>query len=126
MSAPAFGGITMRRSYLFNTVAVAVVLFFSFVLVSAQTEPMRGSVKMVGADGKPTPVAGAIIDVWRTDMKADYHTKSDKKGDWVFAGLPFVGTYTVSVSAPGANAWAAAGARPRGRGLVGGRAAPGR
>ncbi|HEX3086438.1 MAG TPA: tetratricopeptide repeat protein, partial [Pyrinomonadaceae bacterium] len=67
---------------------------------------MRGSVKIIGADGKATPVAGAIIDVWRTDMKADYHTKSDKKGDWVFAGLPLVGKYTVSVSAPGASPWA--------------------
>jgi tetratricopeptide (TPR) repeat protein len=38
-------------------------------------------------------------------MKADYHTKTDKKGDWVFAGLPFVGKYTVSVSAPGAAPW---------------------
>src|ERR1043166_2210963 len=103
MSAPAFGGITMRRSYVLTVVAAAVVLLCSAVVSFAQVEPMRGSVKLVGADGKPTPVAGAVIDVWRTDMKADYHTKSDKKGDWVFAGLPFVGTYTVSVSAPGAK-----------------------
>jgi tetratricopeptide (TPR) repeat protein len=95
----------MRRSYVFNTIAVAVVLLCSSMLVAAQSEQMRGSVKLVGADGKPTPVAGAIIDVYRTDMKADYHTKTDKKGDWVFAGLPFVGKYTVSVSAPGAAPW---------------------
>jgi tetratricopeptide (TPR) repeat protein len=96
----------MRRSYVFSVMAVAAVLLFSAILVSAQTEQLRGSVKIVGADGKATPVAGAIIDVWRTDMKADYHTKSDKKGEWVFAGLPFVGKYTVSVSAPGASPWA--------------------
>ena len=96
----------MRRSYVINTLAVALVLLFSAVLASAQVEPMRGSVKLVGADGKPAPVPGAIIDVWRTDMKAEYHTKADKKGDWVFAGLPFVGVYTVSVSAPGATPWA--------------------
>src|SRR5690242_4786390 len=114
MRAPAFGGITMRRSYLFNLIAVAVVLSCSAILASAQVEPMRGSVKLVGADGKPVPVVGAIVDVWRTDMKSDYHTKSDKKGDWVFAGLPFVGTYTVSVSAPGANPWARGGVKARG------------
>ena len=103
----------MRRSYVINTIAVAVVLLFSAVLASAQVEPMRGSVKLVGADGKPAPVPGAIIDVWRTDMKAEYHTKADKKGDWVFAGLPFVGVYTVSVSAPGATPWARSGVKAR-------------
>jgi tetratricopeptide (TPR) repeat protein len=103
----------MRRSYVFNTIAVAVVLLFSAILVSAQTEPMRGSVKLVGADGKSTPVVGAQIDVYRTDMKADYHVKSDKKGDWVFAGLPFVGTYTVAVSAPGASPMARGGVKAR-------------
>ena len=37
------------------------------------------------------PVANAVIDVWRTDIAGDYHTKTDKKGEWVFAGLPYVG-----------------------------------
>src|ERR1041385_4685730 len=110
---PSFWRNNMRRSYLINLVVVAIVLLFSAVLASAQVEPMRGSVKLLGADGKPAPLAGAIIDVWRTDMKADYHTKSDKKGDWVFAGLPFVGVYTVSVSAPGATPWARGGVKAR-------------
>jgi tetratricopeptide (TPR) repeat protein len=93
--------------------AAVAVLLFSAMLVSAQTEQMRGSVKLVGADGKSTPVAGAMVDVWRTDMKADYHVKSDKKGEWVFAGLPFVGTYTVSASAPGATPSARGGVKAR-------------
>ena len=46
---------------------------------------------------------GDDFDLFRTDLAAEYHTKSDKKGEWVFAGLPFVGTYIVSVSAPGAQ-----------------------
>jgi tetratricopeptide (TPR) repeat protein len=96
----------MRRSYVINALTVAVVLLFSAIVASAQTDQMRGSVKLEGADGKTTPVVGAQIDVFRTDMKSEYHTKSDKKGDWVFAGLPFVGEYTVSVSAPGASPWA--------------------
>jgi tetratricopeptide (TPR) repeat protein len=74
---------------------------------------MRGSVKLVGADGSSTPVVGAVIDVYRTDMKSEYHTKSDKKGDFVFAGLPFVGTYTVAVSAPGASPTARTGVKAR-------------
>jgi tetratricopeptide (TPR) repeat protein len=103
----------MRRSYVLTLVAAVVVLLFSAVVSSAQVEAMRGSVKLVGADGKPAPVAGAVVDVWRTDMKAEYHTKSDKKGEWVFAGLPFVGTYTVSVSAPGASPNVRSGVKAR-------------
>src|SRR5205807_4111222 len=103
---------TMRRSYLLNLVTVAIFLLFT-AIASAQTEQMRGSVKLVGADGQQTPVAGAAVDVYRTDMKADYHTKSDKKGEWVFAGLPFVGTYTVSVSAPGASPMTKAAVKAR-------------
>jgi len=102
----------MHRHVL-NALVVTVVLLFSAILVSAQTDQMRGSVKMVGADGKSTPVSGAQVDVWRTDMKADYHVKTNNKGGWVFAGLPFVGTYTVSVSAPGANPWARGGVKAR-------------
>jgi len=94
----------MRR-HLLNAFVVAVVLLFSSILVSAQTAQMRGSVKLADASGKQNPVAGAQIDVYRTDMKADYHTKSDKKGEWIFAGLPFVGRYIVSVSAAGASPW---------------------
>ena len=103
----------MRRSYLLNLITLTVLLLFSTVTASAQTEQMRGTVKMVGANGQQTPVAGATVDVYRTDMKADYHTKSDKKGDWVFAGLPFVGTYTVTISAPGASPMTKAGVKAR-------------
>ena len=103
----------MRRSYVLNVMAATAVLLFGAILVSGQTDQLRGSVKLVGADGTQAPVAGAIIDVYRTDMKSDYHTKSDKKGDFVFAGLPFVGTYTVAVSAPGAAPTTRAGVKAR-------------
>ncbi len=103
----------MRRSYVLNVIVATCVLLFSVILASAQTDQMRGTVKLADADGKQTPVAGAVIDVYRTDMKSDYHTKSDKKGEWVFAGLPFVGTYTISVSAPGASPTTRAGVKAR-------------
>ena len=102
----------MRRHVL-NALVVTAVLLFSATFVSAQMDQMRGSVKLVGADGKSTPVPGAQIDVFRTDMKADYHVKTNSKGEWVFAGLPFVGTYTVAVSAPGANPWTRSGVKAR-------------
>jgi tetratricopeptide (TPR) repeat protein len=104
----------MRRSYVLSGIVATAVLLFSAILVSAQTDQMRGSVKLSGADGTQTPVAGAVIDVYRTDMKSEYHTKTDKKGEWVFAGLPLVGTYTVSVSAPGAAPNVRAGVKAHG------------
>jgi tetratricopeptide (TPR) repeat protein len=91
----------MRRSY-FNLFIAAGVLLCTAIIAGAQTGPLRGSVKMIGSDGKEAPVANAIVDVFRTDMSGEFHTKSDKKGDWVFAGLPYIGDYVVAVSAPGA------------------------
>jgi tetratricopeptide (TPR) repeat protein len=58
---------------------------------------------MQQADGQKVPLAGAVIDVFRTDMQAKYDTKTDKKGEFVFAGLPFIGTYTVVASHPTAR-----------------------
>jgi len=102
----------MRR-HLLNIIVVTAVLLCSAILVSAQTDQLRGSVKLADASGSQKPVNGAQIDVYRTDMKADYHTKTNNKGEWVFAGLPFVGTYTVAVSAPGASPTARAGVKAR-------------
>jgi Protocatechuate 3,4-dioxygenase beta subunit len=93
----------MRRSYVFNSIVAIAVLLCASAIASAQTGQLRGSVKLVGADGNAAPVANAVIDVWRIDIAGDYHTKTDKKGEWIFAGLPYIGTYVVSVSAPGAS-----------------------
>ena len=101
----------MFRKYFVATFAAAAFLSLAFGVASAQTGQLRGNVQLAGADGKPAPVQGALIDVYRTDISGDFHTKSDKKGDWVFAGLPFVGTYIVAVSAPGAQPNAIGGIR---------------
>src|SRR5213080_4157866 len=101
----------MRRcNFLIAVIASAVVLFAANVAL-AQTGQLRGSVKLIGADGNAAPVTGALIDVYRTDISGEYHTKSDKKGEWVFAGLPFVGTYVVAISAPGAQPNAKSGVK---------------
>ena len=101
----------MRRHYLIVSILALAVLLFSASVASAQTGQLRGSVKLMGADGNATPVANAIIDVYRTDVGGDFHTKSDKKGEWIFAGLPYVGTYVVAVSAPGAGPMAQGGVK---------------
>ena len=63
----------------------------------AQTAVMEGNVK--GEDGKP--VQGAVIKITRTDIKGNYQVKTDKKGHFLYAGLP-LGTFDVSVEIGGA------------------------
>ena len=67
-----------------------------------QMSELRGCVSVQGADGSqaaPTPVA--IIDVYRTDLRSHFETKTDKRGTFVFAGLPMSGTFLIVVSGPG-------------------------
>ena len=62
----------------------------------AQTTTLEGSVK--GADGQP--MKGAVIVLERTDIKGHYQVKSDKKGHWLYTGLP-LGTYDISCEVDG-------------------------
>jgi len=89
----------MFRSYLIINLAI-VVIAAGAVAATAQTGQLRGHVVMKNADGTTAPVAEAAIDVFRTDLTGNYNTKTNKKGEFVFAGLPFVGTYIVTASHP--------------------------
>ncbi len=77
-------------------------LFLSgFVLLAAsaawaQTTTIEGDVK--GPDGQP--MKGAVIKLDRTDIKGHYQVKSDKKGHWLYTGLPF-GKYDISCEVNG-------------------------
>jgi tetratricopeptide (TPR) repeat protein len=75
--------------------AVSGLALFALA-ATAQQGSMEGNVK--GADGKP--LAGAVVKIDRTDIKAHYQVKSDKKGHYFHAGLPY-GTYTVSIEVDG-------------------------
>jgi tetratricopeptide (TPR) repeat protein len=71
---------------------------FCFLLFAgaafAQIAAIEGDVK--GPDGQP--LKGAVILIERQDMKGTYKgAKTDKKGHYIYNGLPFPGTYTVSV-----------------------------
>src|SRR6185295_19543389 len=67
---------------------------------------LRGHVVLKQADGTSVPLAGAVIDVFRTDIGGKYGTKADKKGQFVFAGVPFTGDYIIAASAPNAAPYA--------------------
>src|ERR1051326_1066667 len=90
----------MISKYIYGALAVAVLIAAASLTTCAQVGELRGHVWMQQADGQKVPLADAQIDVFRTDMAAKYQTKTNKKGEFVFAGLPFVGTYTVAASHP--------------------------
>ncbi|HEV8134093.1 MAG TPA: carboxypeptidase-like regulatory domain-containing protein [Pyrinomonadaceae bacterium] len=93
----------MISKYFFAVFAVAVLVASATVTTSAQVAELRGHVYMQQADGQKVPLADAVIDVFRTDLNAKYNTKTNKKGEFVFAGLPFTGTYTIAASHPTAS-----------------------
>src|SRR5579871_3706294 len=76
----------------------AGAIFFAFSAF-AQITTVEGNVK--GADGKP--IEKAPIKIVRTDIKGNYETKTDKKGHYIYMGLP-MGTYTISVIVDGKEA----------------------
>src|ERR1700704_5206966 len=97
------GGTLMSRKYFFVTLLAIAFLALSAVTASAQTGQLRGHVKLKQADGTTVPAVGAAIDVFRTDISGEYHVKTDKKGEFVFAGIPYTGDYIIAVSLAGAT-----------------------
>lgn len=93
----------MISRYFYGALAVAILVVSASMTTFAQVGELRGTVMMQQADGQKVPLADAQIDVFRTDMNAKYNTKTNKKGEFVFAGLPFIGTYTVAASHPTAR-----------------------
>jgi len=90
----------MISKYFYGALAVAVLIASASLTTFAQVGELRGHVWMQQADGQKVPLADAQIDVFRVDVTAKYQTKTNKKGEFVFAGLPFIGTYTVAASHP--------------------------
>jgi len=77
----------------------------------AQVGRIEGDVVKAGTT---EPIVGAEIQIERTDIKGSYPIKSDKKGHFLHAGVPYVGTYTLIVSAPNFAPTFLSGIRPTG------------
>jgi tetratricopeptide (TPR) repeat protein len=101
----------MSRRYLLPLLASIAFVFSTCVLVSAQSAQLHGVVTFKQADGTVVPAANAVIDIFRTDLPGDFQLKTSKKGEFVHVGLPLTGTYTVSVSMPGAQPFYLPGVR---------------
>jgi tetratricopeptide (TPR) repeat protein len=104
--ADSFGKDCPNKSLEEKMIRKSLFVFFLMAALSlvafAQTAPVRGVVEMTQADGKKVPVVGALIECFRTDIKGKFPgPKTDKKGVFVFAGLPLGGLFTLSVSGQG-------------------------
>ena len=89
-----------RRSYLisiFSSILIAVASVGAY----AQNAPVSGKVEL-DTNGTKTPVAGALVEVYRTDINAGFPSaKTDKNGTFAFAGMPLGATFVFAISAPG-------------------------
>ena len=101
----------MFRRYFLPILASVAFVFSTSLLVSAQNGQLRGHVTLKQADGTIVPAADAVVDVFRSDLPGDFNLKTNKKGEFVHAGLPLQGTYIISVSMPGAQPYYLPGVR---------------
>lgn len=76
-------------------IGVPVTLLFSAACF-AQMTILEGDVK--GEDGKP--LKDAVVKIERKDQKGSYNAKSDKKGHYIYTGLP-KGSYSVTLEVGG-------------------------
>jgi tetratricopeptide (TPR) repeat protein len=82
-----------------NAALAAVGLLFWALPSFAQITSLEGYVK--GTDGKP--VDKAVINIDRTDIKGHYPCKTDKKGHYIYTGLP-IGKYNITLVIDGKEA----------------------
>lgn len=92
----------VRKNFLTLFITAIIIAAGSFSAMAQIGQPVGGQVITKGADGKNTGIAGATVDVYRTDIKAKGPSaKTDKKGYFRFAGLALGAEFILSVSGPG-------------------------
>jgi tetratricopeptide (TPR) repeat protein len=94
----------MFRMILPRAARLLLAITFLSAVVFAQNGQVEGTIKLKGADGAQKPIAGALVDIYRVDVKQHFSppVKTDKNGHYVRLGLPLQGTFLFVVSAPGA------------------------
>jgi tetratricopeptide (TPR) repeat protein len=93
----------MQVKPFFRAFVAAAALAALSVVASAQVAQLSGKVTLRQADGTEVPVPNAVVDVFRTDISGKWQLKTNNKGEFLHAGLPFIGTFTIAVSAPNAR-----------------------
>ena len=94
----------MFHKHISSILAIAILIACAALTVVGQTGELRGHVTIKQADGTTVPASDAAVDVYRTDINGKpFSTKANKKGEFVYAGLPYVGTYIIAASHPSAR-----------------------
>jgi tetratricopeptide (TPR) repeat protein len=84
-----------------GAIGLCAAVFALAVVAAAQSAQVEGTVKVKGEDGSLKPVPGALVEIYRLDIKGKYEVKTDKSGHYVRLGLPIQGTYLVLATGPG-------------------------
>lgn len=90
------------KNYFKLVLMVAALLMSSFTIFAQTGGPVAGKVVLKDLEGKETPVEGAMVEVYRTDISSSMPSdKTNKKGEFSFASLPFGATFAFVVSGKG-------------------------
>ena len=101
----------MMKNRIRSAFVVSLLISLAAITATAQVGRIEGDVLKVGSS---EPVIGAEVQIVRMDIKGSYNVKTDKKGHFLHAGVPYVGTYTLIVSAEGCAPYFMTGIRPTG------------
>ena len=101
----------MKIKNLLQAFAGCQLLLLAITTASAQVGRIEGDIVKAGTK---EPITNAEVIIERTDIKGSYKPSIDKKGHFLHAGVPYVGTYTILVSAPGCEPQYQSGIRPTG------------
>ncbi|MDQ3799855.1 MAG: hypothetical protein M3384_10410 [Acidobacteriota bacterium] len=96
-----------RKNFIVSLFVIAAFLTASSLVAFAQTvAPIRGRVQLKKADNTLVPVEGAEVTAYRTDISKGKlpSAKTDKKGFFSFAGVPYGQTFVLVATAPNVRA----------------------
>jgi tetratricopeptide (TPR) repeat protein len=79
---------------------MALTIAGASAVLAQNSGPVRGKVFMM-KDGVKTPVEGAVIDAYRREGSGKLPTKTNKKGDFQYAGFLLGQEYLIAVSGVG-------------------------
>lgn len=89
-----------RKNYFTFLLAISLFLALGATAFAQIGGPVRGRVE-VTKDGVKVPVANATVDAYRNEGTGKLSAKTNKKGEFQYAGLMLGQVYTLAVSGPG-------------------------
>lgn len=89
-----------RKTYFTILLTIALTIAGAVTVSAQNSGPVRGRVFMM-KDGVKTPVEGAAIDAYRKEGSGKLPTKTNKKGEFQYAGFLLGQEYLIAVSGAG-------------------------